>query len=180
MQPYSSQHRDYLIQSIPQQIPVAIQGALRIALQEGERETYLAVLKRLVGFCACKLCEAPTHHIGTDKCDACWELHSRIEASRFRRWSETADGHKALVELSGILEDIDLWSAASKETFHKPIVGQPVVTGDGFGKVVRWDYNPPGASITVRNDLDDVIKVWAPANVRFVQFQLVSFNRREL
>jgi len=171
MKPYSPAHIDYLRNNLPQHLSGSIQDALRIALAENDREDYLAVLERLKDFyCACELCELPTHQTGTKRCDFCWELESRIELKqRFKLWSATEEGRVALNRVAVILKRLFLERTPI-------IIGQPVVTTDGFGKVVSFERHP-FLRIRVRNDIDNIERVWDAHNVQYVRFELSPFTQ---
>ena len=62
--------------------------------------------------------------------------------------------------------------------YIRPILGQPVVSPDGFGKVVGYVYAKPTYTIRVRNDLDNVERDWDANNVSFVKYETRPFARR--
>lgn len=103
MPKYSDEHVQYLLGRIPISVNPYQAGQLRVALREGRHYDYYQQVLSLKDSTACALCHAVTGMLGTKRCDACWELDSRIE--ELHLWAQTDPGRDRLAYIQKKIQE---------------------------------------------------------------------------
>jgi len=59
--------------------------------------------------------------------------------------------------------------------YLRPVIGQPVITDNGFGKVASCRSTGTGLKITVRDDMTGFEQTWDAEKVRMVRYETRDF-----